>query len=238
MNILSLDCSASSVSCALFQNEKLIGEYFHNLKVTHSQTLLPMVDNLLKTSGISPSDIDCFAISEGPGSFTGVRIGISAVKGLAMPNNTDCIGVSTLEAMAYNLIDFDCLVCSTMDARCGQLYCAVFEIKGNCVKRLTDDLAIMVEEYIEIVKGCSKSKVTYAVGDGAEIFYNKAKHEIANLHLASDRLRYQNAVGVGLCAIEKLKTSQSVKSCDLQPRYLRLPQAERELNNKGKRKNV
>ena len=146
MKILSVDTSATAASVALSEEGKLIGETFINTSLTHSQTLIPMVEQLLNNTKTEISDIDAIAVNAGPGSFTGVRIGVAAVKGLAFANNIPCVSVSTLESMAYNFLSTDCIVCAVMDARCSQVYNALFEIKNGVVTRLCDDRALSLDD--------------------------------------------------------------------------------------------
>ncbi len=230
MKILAAECSATPVSCAISLNGKIIEHSFANLKITHSQTLLPMISETLEKVNLKPADIDCFAVSAGPGSFTGVRIGISAIKGLATPKNTKCVGVSTLLAMAYNYIDTDCIVCSVMDARCNQVYNALFEINGGVVTRLTDDRALMCDELVAELNSKYSDKKVIIVGDGTYLFENAAN---GNVILATENRRYQNAAGVILAAGGCENATNPDK---LLPTYLRLPQAERELKLKLERK--
>lgn len=233
MKILSIDCSAVPCSAAIIDNGKITASAFSNVKLTHSQTLLPMVEGILKNSKTSIDEIEGFAISNGPGSFTGVRIGISAVKGLAMPNNIPCVAVSTLESMAENVINTDCTVCAVMDARCGQVYNANFKIENGEIARLCPDRAIMCEElkdeikkYSQTVDGC-----VIIIGDGAEMFYEYVK-DFDNIKLADINHRFQNAVSVGLLAEKSFNCGNFVSASALLPMYLRLPQAERELKLK------
>jgi len=186
---------------------------------------------MLKKVGLKPADIDCFAVSAGPGSFTGVRIGISAIKGLATPTNAKCVGVSTLLAMAYNYIDTDCIVCAVMDARCNQVYNALFQINGGVVTRLTPDRALMCDELILEIKEKYSDKKVIIVGDGTYLFHNAADN---NIILSEEERRYQNAVGVILAAGD---CEAAVTPDKLLPTYLRLPQAERELKLKQERGN-
>ncbi len=235
MRILGVECTASPVSCALAEDGKLKAEYFLNLKTTHSQTLLPMIESVLKLSDITVADVDAIAVTAGPGSFTGVRIGISAVKGLAFADNTPVIPVSVLEAMAYNFPDKDCIVCSLMDARCNQVYNAFFEVKGGSVTRLCEDRALMIDEVfgdLERIKGENPEKTVVLVGDGADLFYKTVCDRGVELHLASDSLKWQRASGVCMAALKKAVNNETVSSAELLPLYLRLPQAERELRAK------
>ncbi|MBO5746823.1 MAG: tRNA (adenosine(37)-N6)-threonylcarbamoyltransferase complex dimerization subunit type 1 TsaB [Clostridia bacterium] len=231
MRILGIECTASPVSCALVEDGKLKAEFFLNLKTTHSQTLLPMVESVLKLSGIEIGDVDAVAATVGPGSFTGVRIGISAVKGLCFADKKPCIPVSVLEAMAYGLVSQDCYVCAAMDARCNQVYNALFEINGGSVVRLCDDRALMIDELIEDVKKLD-GKPIFIVGDGADLFFNSVKGLGLNVSLAPEHLKWQRASGVCFAALPKLNAGETVDPDKLLPFYLRLPQAERELKAK------
>lgn len=235
MRILGIECTASPVSCAVFEDGRIKAEYFLNLKTTHSQTLLPMVESVLKLSGIGIGDIDVIAATAGPGSFTGVRIGISAVKGLAFAQNTPCVPISTLEAMAYGLTGCDGIVCACMDARCNQVYNAIFEVKDGVVSRFCFDRALMIEElYAEIEKIYEKNreKTIFIVGDGADLFYNSIKDRDVPVCLAPEHLKWQRASGVCMAALSKAQNGETVCPEELLPVYLRLPQAERELKAK------
>lgn len=231
MKILAAECSATAVSAAIAVDGKIVASDFSNQKITHSQTLLPMIAKVLNNANLKPGDIDLFAVSNGPGSFTGVRIGISAIKGLATPNKTRCIGVSTLLSMAYNYQDTDCVVCSVMDARCNQVYNALFLIENGNITRLCQDRALLCEELIGELKEKYHDKKIIIVGDGTKLFEN-VKDE--NILLSCEERRYQNANGVILAAINE---ENSVLPKDLLPTYLRLPQAERELKLKMERGN-
>ena len=235
MRILGIECTASPVSCAVFEDSRIKAEYFLNLKTTHSQTLLPMVESVLKLSGIGIGDIDVIAATAGPGSFTGVRIGISAVKGLAFAQNTPCVPISTLEAMAYGLTGCDGIVCACMDARCNQVYNAIFEVKDGVVSRFCFDRALMIEElYAELEKIYEKNreKTIFIVGDGADLFYNSIKDRDVPVCLAPEHLKWQRASGVCMAALSKAQNGETVCPEELLPVYLRLPQAERELKAK------
>lgn len=235
MRILGIECTASPVSCAVFEDGRIKAEYFLNLKTTHSQTLLPMVESVLKLSGIKMSDIDIIAATAGPGSFTGVRIGISAVKGLAFAQNTPCVPVSVLEAMAFGFIGYDCIVCACMDARCNQVYNAVFEVKDGVVNRICDDRALMIDElYTDLEKIYEKNreKTIFIVGDGGNLFYNSIKGRGIPVSLAPENIKWQRASGVCMAALRKAQNGETVCSEELLPVYLRLPQAQRELNAK------
>lgn len=225
MLILAIDSSAVSASAAIIDGDRLLGEYFINTKQTHSQTLLPMVEHLLKATGKTCADFDLMAVSNGPGSFTGVRIGVSCVKGLAMPTDTPCCAVSTLEAIAVPGRAYEgSIICAVMDARCGQVYNALFEVKNGELARLTEDRALSIDELFAELEQSGNKVVLF--GDGAELCYNKFKAWGARL--APEEIRYQRAASVAAAA----KTKQAVTAAELMPAYLRLPQAERELKKR------
>ena len=235
MRVLGIECTASPVSVALLEDGKLKAEYFLNLKTTHSQTLLPMAESVLKLSGLSVKDIDAIAVTAGPGSFTGVRIGISAVKGLAAAFETPIVPVSVLEAMACNFLGQEVIVCACMDARCNQVYNAVFEVSGDKVTRLCEDRALMINEVFEGLKAKEKhfgGKPILIVGDGADLFYNTVKDLGLKLELATEHLKWQRAFGVAKSGYQKALNNETIRAKDLLPIYLRLPQAERELRAK------
>lgn len=233
MKILAIECSATACSAAVLEDEKIVASGYVNVKLTHSQTLMPMVENILKSAMMNIADIEGFAVSAGPGSFTGIRIGISAIKGLAAPQKKPCVAVSTLHSMALNYRDSDCVVCAVMDARCNQVYNALFDVEGGKVTRLCEDRALMCDELAENLKNMSQnnSKRVIIIGDGAELFYSYVK-ELPNVTIAVPERRCQNAVSVGLVALEEFENGNHQTPEELLPVYLRLPQAERELKLK------
>jgi tRNA threonylcarbamoyladenosine biosynthesis protein TsaB len=232
MKILAIECSATPCSVALIENGNIIASDFTAERLTHSQTLMPMVVDVLKNSNNTFNNIDGFAVAAGPGSFTGVRIGISAIKGMAMPRKTPCASVSTLYAMAELYKDKDCYVCAVMDARCNQVYNAIFEIKNGVINRLCDDRALLCNELAEEIKELSQKGTNIIImGDGADIFYPFVEC-IDNTILAEKDKRYQNATGVAFAAEELFNKGEVISYEKLLPIYLRLPQAERELKLK------
>lgn len=228
MTILAIDSSAKAASLCIANEEKIIGEFFINTSLTHSQTLMPMTEQLLRNTEMTIDEVDAIAVNAGPGSFTGVRIGVAAAKGLAFPKNLPCVSVSTLESMAYNLLGTDCVVCAVMDARCSQVYNAMFRIKGETVERLTDDRALSLSDLLLEFKQTDERILI--VGDGAEITYDFLKNEASNAVLAPKNRRTQTASSVALAAFQKLFEGKTQTAAELMPIYLRLPQAQRELN--------
>lgn len=230
MKILAIDSSATAASVCIAEENKIIGEFFINTRLTHSQTLVPMVEQLAKNTGTELKEIDAIAVNAGPGSFTGVRIGVAAVKGIAFANNLPCIPLSTLESMAYNMLGSDCVVCSVMDARCSQVYNAMFRVSSGKVERLCDDRALALSDLKLDLQKYSEKIVL--VGDGAELCAEYLKNSLENVFLAPINNRTQTAASVALAAFEGLKNETALSAAELMPVYLRLPQAQRELNKR------
>lgn len=229
MKILSIDSSAKTASVAVTQDRTLLSECFVNAGLTHSRTLMPMVDNALRQADLKIDDIDAFCVNSGPGSFTGIRIGVAAVKGLALSSGKPCAGVSTLEATAYNFVDENAVVCAAMDARCNQVYAALFSVEDGVVTRLGDDYAVPIDELTQEIKKITDKAVILA-GDGAEPCFKAMKDVVPNVRLSAELRRYQRAYGAALAANER--QDLFADSALLAPVYLRLPQAERELKLK------
>ncbi len=231
MTILSLDSTSITASVAVTKDTMTLAENYINNGLTHSQTLMPLVEKTLSESNINIDDIDFFAVTNGPGSFTGVRIGISCVKGMADVLDKKCVKVSTLEAIAEPLKDTDAVVCAVMDARCNQVYTALFD--GG--QRLCEDKSVLIDDLGDELKSYNK-KVIF-IGDGASLCYEKLNGSLDNSELCDEKIRFIHASSIGRLAEEKIKNGEEpVNSANLVPFYLRLPQAERELNNKLKNK--
>ena len=223
MKILALDSTAKVASVALCEDEQLLGELTLNNGNTHSQTLLPMVEFLLNKFDLSPLDIDLFATAAGPGSFTGVRIGVATLKGLLFGQEKPCAGVSTLEALAFNLCDHDGLICPVMNARRQQVYTALFRAKNGTLERLMPDSAIAIaeldkklSEYDEPIRLC---------GDGYDVTLPLLTHTVIP---TSERYRHQSGYSVAQVARRMLACGETCTDISLSPIYLRLSQAERE----------
>ena len=222
--LLSMDSSAVTASVALTDGEEIIKSEFVNSGLTHSETLLPMIARVM--DGHKYSELDGIAITAGPGSFTGVRIGVATVKGLAFNDDIPCYSVSTLEAIAYNFVDENAVVCAVMDARRMQFYNALFRVQNGKVERLCDDRAISIEDLRNELKQYDNVIIA---GDGANLCFRNI--ELENCSLADDDRIYQNAIGVAKAA----KNKNAISPKALMPVYLRQSQAERELKLKLKR---
>ncbi len=234
MKILALDSTAKTATVSLCDGERLISIYSVTAGLNHSETLLPMVENALKTAQMNIDSVDMFAISDGPGSFTGVRIGVSLLKGLAFGKEKLCVGVSSLEALAYNLKGFKGVICPVMDARREQVYNALFLSDGETLTRLTEDRAIPLTELEAELKEKFSDKSIYLCGDGYDLADKSMDIEFA---YTPTLLREQNAYSVALVALAKYgeRPDGDYSDRNIKPTYLRVPQAERErlerLNN-------
>lgn len=239
MRILSIDTSGSAASCALLEDENPIAEFYTNAKLTHSQTIMPMVDSLFKCSHSKLEDVDLFAVATGPGSFTGLRIGVAAVKGMAQVLEKPCCAISTLEGLAYNLHDRSGLACAVMDARCGQVYTALFDL-DNKISRLSPDDAIPITELVN--KLVSLDRPVTLIGDAIGIVCDSFAQQAPLLPpplYPSPILQMQKAYSVGLAAYTIYKNGANIiTASELVPAYLKLPQAQRELLAKQQAKSL
>ena len=233
MLLLAFETSAKAASVALFQDSKLLGESYQNTGLTHSQTLMVMAEDLLTQCSHTPQDVQAVAVAEGPGSFTGVRIGVAAAKGFAWGSDIPCYGVSTLESMALGLGAYQGYVCPVMDARRSQVYNALFYVNQGMVTRVTEDRAIALSDLKTELQALSEP--IFLVGDGSTLTYNTLSGEIPGLVLPPEQKMHQRAVGVGLAALQKIAAGEIGDGNALTPNYLRLSQAERErLEKQGK----
>ena len=234
MLILAFESSAKAASAALVKDGRLISQYSQCSGLTHSRTLLPMGEDMLKNAELKLSDVDLIAVAHGPGSFTGIRIGVSMVKGLAWAAEKPCVGVSTLEALAWHGISAGGYVCPVMDARRKQVYTAIFTSDGESIKRVCEDEAISLTELAQRLKKYEGESI-YLVGDGYEVAREALIAEDVTLCNTPSLLITENAYSIARIAYEKYKSGDYVSDTELVPVYLRMPQAERErlerLNN-------
>ena len=231
MKILALESTAVAGSAALVEDEKVLGEFYCNTALTHSQTLMPMVEQLLACTRTALEDVDLFAVTAGPGSFTGVRIGVSSVKGMAIALEKPCCAVSTLEAMACGASMVEGLVCALMDARCGQVYTALFRVSGGRVERLTKDSAVSAAEAAAACAAWPGEKL-YLAGDGAALCAPLPEFRALGAVLLPEPVRYQRASGAARAALAMAGRGEVLSADRLAPIYLRVPQAERELKKR------
>lgn len=231
MKILAIDSSGNAVSAAIADEEKIIAEYFLNFKMTHSQTLMPSIDEIVKTSGFDIKTLDYIACTQGPGSFTGLRIGAAAAKGLAHGLKIKIIGVPTLEALAYNIFETDKIICPIMDARRSQVYNAFYEFKDGKLTEIHKQDTRSIDEVISIAEESGR-KVVF-LGDGVPVYREKIEgHE--NFIIAPQHCNMQKASTVAALAFNYANEGKAVKCDNFAPFYLRKSQAERELEEKKK----
>ncbi len=235
MRILAFETSAKAASVAILENDSLLGESYQNTGLTHSQTILSMAESLLQSCGLTPKDIDAVAVAAGPGSFTGVRIGVAAAKGFAWGLELPLYGVSTLEAMALSLGLSDGIICASMDARRNQVYNALFRVEAGKVTTIQEDCAIALQDLKEELAEFQEN--IFMLGDGALLCYNTIGKENPNCYLVPEHRRHQRASGVALAALNQIHNGVSADAAAMHPNYLRLSQAERErlerLQNSG-----
>ncbi len=226
MLILAFETSAKAVSAALHDGQTLLAESYQNTGLTHSQTLMSMAEDLLKNCQKTVQDVTAVAAAAGPGSFTGVRIGVAAAKGFGWGRQLPVYGVSTLEAMALSLGAPEGYVCACMDARRSQVYNAVFQVKNGGLQRICPDRAISLSDLGEELKKLDGE--IFLVGDGAKLCYNTLLEQVQTLRLPPEHRLHQRASGVALAAAEAIAQGLPGDGAGLQPNYLRLSQAERE----------
>lgn len=222
MKILALESSAKAASVAYLKDGELMAQYYQASGLTHSRTLLSMTEDMLKSLDMKVTDMDGIAVAMGPGSFTGIRIGVAAAKGLSWGADKPVCGVSTLEAMAYHCCDDRYIICPVMDARRSEVYNGLFKYENGSIVRLTEDRAISLKDLSEEAK--NSDKTFFLVGDGAMLCYNYFTDNGINAVLAPANVRLQSAWGVGKAA----ESGEFSDPGDLTPNYLRLSQAERE----------
>lgn len=222
MRIFALETSARAVSVALTENGKVLASAYQDTGLTHSRTLMPLAESVLRNVGLSARDMDAFAVAAGPGSFTGIRIGVAAAKGLALGAERPAVGVSTLAALARNVASADALIIAAMDARRSQIYEASFRAHNGALERLTPDRALALSELADELSG--ETAPIIVVGDGAALCAAYLNGRGVQCRTAPPNLVMQNAVSVALEA-EALPESAFVTAQELRPVYLRPPQA-------------
>lgn len=235
MKILAVDTSSSVAAVAIMDERELLGEFILNHKMTHSQKLIPMIDMIFKNLGICPEEIDIYAASSGPGSFTGLRIGITTIKAMAFAAKKPVVSIPTLDALAYNVPYTESLVCPMMDARNNQVYTALYKNEKGIQMNISEYMGVPVQELVQIIRG--KNNDVIFVGDGVLIHNEYLKSELGiRCGFAPQSLLLQRASSVAQLALYRAVKGK-VESCfDMMPFYLRKSQAERELEKKRQEK--
>lgn len=233
MKILGIDASGLSASVAILEDEKLVAEYTINNKLTHSHTLMPMIDEICKMVNLDLATIDAIGVTSGPGSFTGLRISAGTAKGMALGLDIPIVGIPTLDAIAHNIMYTEYVICPIMDARRNHLYTALYKWEDNLLNKLTDHMVIPVEDIINIL--VERDEKVIFMGDGTDVY----KEEIiaalgGKAYFAPPSLKLQRASTVALLAMEKAKLGETTSHVDFEPTYLRPSQAEREYKERQK----
>ncbi|MBQ7153608.1 MAG: tRNA (adenosine(37)-N6)-threonylcarbamoyltransferase complex dimerization subunit type 1 TsaB [Clostridia bacterium] len=235
MRILAVDSSALAAGAAVCEDERLVAEYTLNNGNTHSENLLPMVESILKLAKLSIGDIDLLACTAGPGSFTGVRIGVSTIKGLAFGTGIPCVGVSTIEALAGNLAGCGGLIVPVMNARRQQVYTALFRDADGKAERLTEDAALAAEDLFDLIRKTARPQEPVRFcGDGYQLIADCLPKGLQACTVpVQERLRWQSAYWVARCALNAFRAGKATTDEKLVPTYLRPSQAERNLKRSG-----
>lgn len=234
MKILAIESSGLAASAAIVTEDKVVAQYSVNFKKTHSQTLLPMIDEIVKMTETELEELDALAVTMGPGSFTGLRIGAATVKGLGLALNLPVVEIPTVDAMAYNITGTDMLVCPMMDAKRSQVYTGLYEFEKDELKVVKEQMAVAVEDILALVN--EQGRGVIFLGDGAESYKEKIEELVKVPYMfAPVHMMHQNAAATGALAIKYFKEGRYVSAADHVPVYLRLSQAEREKAEREKR---
>lgn len=233
MKILAVDSSGLVASVAILEDDNLIAEYTVNYKKTHSQTLLPMLDEIVSMTNTDLDSVDVIAVAKGPGSFTGLRIGSATVKGLGLALNKPIVGIPTVEGLAMNLYDTDAVICPLMDARRNQVYTGVYKFQNHVLQVVKDQVPLGIEEMIEALNMIGQEVIF--LGDGVPVFREVIEQSMAVPYsFAPAHMSKQRAGAIGVRAFEYYKQGRYTSAAEFEPDYLRLSQAERERMEKDK----
>lgn len=225
MKVLAIETSSMVASAAIINEDKLLAEFTINNKKTHSQMLMPVVEQVIDRLDLTPSDIDVFAVSSGPGSFTGIRIGVATVKSLGQALNKPVIGVSGLDGLAFNLVHFNGIICPMMDARNGQVYTCLYRSNGVEIDRLKEYMAIRVIDLACLIR--ESGEAVMFCGDGVPMHKDLLTEELGErAKFAQSPFMFQRASSIAFLALKKAKLNEVLNYNELQPYYLRKSQAE------------
>jgi tRNA threonylcarbamoyl adenosine modification protein YeaZ len=226
MRILCLDSATEAATCAVIEDNKLLGEITINYKKQHSIILMTIIDNILKQTNASIDTIDGFVVSKGPGSFTGLRIGMATVKGLSQGTNKPFVSISSLDCLAYNMAYTEGIICPILDALRDNVYTALYTFEGNNLKRLTDYMVISMDELLDLLK--TKNTSICFIGDATPIFKDKIQNSLDNFKFAPTHLNVVRASSLGELGLMELNKGNYDNLYSSAPLYIRKSQAERE----------
>lgn len=231
MKILAIDTSSNICSVSILEDKNVIIEKHNDDEKTHSQKLMPLIDELFKESGLTLNDIDLLACSQGPGSFTGIRIGISTVKAFADVKNIPIIGVTSLESLAYN-VSTDGLIATLIDAKHDNVYFALYELNNGTYTQVIDPISDTISNVMQALQTYS-APITF-VGDGSVVHKELLAEQLTNCNFASDKQNIQTSISIAKAAFDKRSVSDYQPSYTLSPIYLKKSQAEINLENSKK----
>lgn len=236
MNILAVDASGVAGSVAYIRAGKLVGEYYICHKLTHSETIMPMLEHMRGLIDIELESLDAIAVTSGPGSFTGLRIGVTTAKAMALALNIPIIGIPTLDVLANNMTHTPYVICPIMDARRNQVYTATYGWKGQTLVRLSDHLAIDMDEQLESLKALGEPVIF--LGDGVDVHEEKIKEYLGDkAYFAPGFLNLQHASTLAEIAVKAYERGEAMNASEFVPMYLRKSQAEREKEEREKNAN-
>ncbi len=231
MKILAIDSSGLVASVALLEDDTVLAEYSVNYKKTHSQTLVPMLDEVRRMTDLDLQTVDAIAIAKGPGSFTGLRIGSATAKGLGLALEKPLIPVGTVEGLAFNAWNYPGLICPIMDARRSQVYTGIYRFKDGQLETLKDQCALALEELLEILNGMQENVLF--LGDGCPVYEDLIREKIKVPYaFAPPHMNRQRAASLGALAMEYYRRGITETADEHRPVYLRKSQAERESESK------
>lgn len=230
MRVLSIDCSTKCASCCVLEDETVLGEVSFNYKKSHSIILMPMIEYLLSNLDLSINSMDGFVISKGPGSFTGLRIGVATVKGLSQGTGKPFVGVSSLNSLAYNMAYCSGIVCPIIDALRNNVYCSIYKFEGEKLQMMKEDSIISINELIKFLS--TQNQPICFVGNAVPLFKEQLLNELKNVVFAPPHLNFTNASSLGLLGMALLNKGVTDDLYTFSPEYLRIPQAEREYNKR------
>ncbi|SDZ18185.1 tRNA threonylcarbamoyladenosine biosynthesis protein TsaB [Proteiniborus ethanoligenes] len=231
MKVLAIDTSSTSATCAIIHEDKLLVEYTLNHKLTHSQKIMPIIQEALEGCELKVSDIDIFAVAKGPGSFTGLRIGVATIKGLAQAVNKSVVGIPTLDALAFNLPYCEGIVVPVMDARRDRVFTAIYKWTNGNLHIIKEQTVLEIEELIDILK--ERPETVVFVGDGTLVYKQRLTEELGEkARFAPKSANMARASSVAELAMAKAKEGKVESFLDLAPDYLRESQAQREYKEK------
>lgn len=230
MKILSVDSSSEAASVAILDGKKLLGEMNFNYKKQHSILLMDMIDSIITNTNLTIDDIDAFVVSKGPGSFTGLRIGMASVKAMALAKEKPFIGISSLDGLSNNLFGVDGIICPIMDALRGNVYTALYKFSNGVIEPIEDHMIISIEELCDKLKGFNGPY--FFVGDGTDKHKDKISSLLENTYFAPGHLNFTRASSLGTIGYNLLKEGKSNDLLGFAPVYLRQSQAEREYEKK------